>query len=94
MKKELIYKLTGNFENFSNTTEEGVEFWLARELQHLLGYDKWDNFKNVISKAKTACETSKQEISDHFAGVGKMVIIGSGAEKTHEKIKKENYEII
>ena len=73
MKKEIIYKLTENFEDFLHQTEDGVEFWFARDLQHLLGYEKWDNFQNVISKAKTACEISEQNISDHFAEVGKMV---------------------
>lgn len=81
MKKDIVYKLTENFEDFLHTTEDGVEFWLARDLQHLLGYGKWDNFQNVISKAKTACEISGQEISDHFADVRKMVDIGSGAQK-------------
>ncbi|MFA7402247.1 MAG: DNA damage-inducible protein D [Bacteroidales bacterium] len=81
MKKDVVYKLTENFEDFLHLTEDGVEFWLARDLQHLLGYGKWDNFQNVISKAKTACELSGQDIADHFADVGKMVDIGSGAKK-------------
>ena len=81
MKKEIVHKLTENFEDFLNKTEDGIEFWLARDLQHLLGYGKWDNFQNVISKAKTACEISGQDIADHFADVGKMVEIGSGAQK-------------
>jgi DNA-damage-inducible protein D len=81
MKKDTVYKLTENFEDFLHITEDGVEFWLARDLQHLLGYGKWDNFQNVISKAKTACEISGQNIADHFADVGKMVDIGSGAQK-------------
>lgn len=81
MKKEIVYKLTENFEDFLNKTEDGIEFWLARDLQHLLGYGKWDNFQNVISKAKTACEIAGQVIADHFADVGKMVDIGSGAKK-------------
>lgn len=81
MKKDIVYKLTENFEDFLHKTEDGVEFWLARDLQHLLGYGKWDNFQNVISKAKTACEISGQDIADHFADVGKMVDIGSGAQK-------------
>jgi DNA-damage-inducible protein D len=81
MKKDIVYKLTENFEDFLQITEEGIEFWLARDLQHLLGYGKWDNFQNVISKAKTACEISGQDIADHFADVGKMVEIGSGAQK-------------
>ncbi len=81
MKKDIVYKLTENFEDFLHKTEDGIEFWLARDLQHLLGYGKWDNFQNVISKAKTACEISGQDIADHFADVGKMVDIGSGAQK-------------
>jgi DNA-damage-inducible protein D len=81
MKKDIVYKLTENFEDFLHKTEDAVEFWLARDLQHLLGYGKWDNFQNVISKAKTACEISGQDIADHFADVGKMVEIGSGAQK-------------
>jgi DNA-damage-inducible protein D len=81
MQHEIIQSLTHNFESHANQTEEGIEFWLARDVQHLLGYTKWDNFIGVISKAKTACEISGESIEDHFADVGKMVSIGSGAEK-------------
>ncbi|WP_031387904.1 hypothetical protein [Desulfonatronum thiodismutans] len=56
-----------------------MECWLARDLQHLLCYGKWDNFQSVISKAKTACEISGHAIGDHFAEVGKMVDLGSGS---------------
>lgn len=56
MKTELVQTLTTTFEAHAQQTEDGVESWLARDLQHLLGYSKWDNFLNVVSKAKTACE--------------------------------------
>ena len=46
-------------------TDGEVEYWLARDLQHLLGYDQWRNFAQVISKAKVACEVSGHEVSDH-----------------------------
>ncbi len=81
MKKEIIKSLTNTFESHSYTTENGIEFWYARDLQHLLGYTKWDNFIKVINKAKTSCEASGNNISDHFADVGKMVKIGSGTER-------------
>lgn len=81
MQKNAIQSLTGNFESHANQTEDGVDFWMARDLQHLLSYTKWDNFQSVISKAKSACELSGEDIDNHFADVGKMVSLGSGAEK-------------
>jgi|SRR5690606_24681701 len=91
MKNEIIHSLTENFESHSNKTSDGVDFWLARDLQHLLGYTKWDNFIGVISKAKTACDVSGESIDDHFADVGKMVAIGSGAEKEIPDIMLTRY---
>jgi len=80
MKKEYIREL---FERFENACYDfnGVECWSARELQTILGYTKWDNFKNVIDKGKKSCEQAGEEIKNHFADIGKMVEIGSGVEK-------------
>jgi DNA-damage-inducible protein D len=86
MKTDLIHSLTGDFESFAQQTGTGVHFWLARDLQHLLGYSKWDNFQKVVSKAKTACELSGHNISDHFPDVGKMVELGSGSTREIEDI--------
>ena len=91
MENEVIYTLTETFEGHAQATENGVEYWLARDLQHLLGYTKWDNFLNVVSKAKTACEISGHEAQDHFADVGKMVSIGSGVERKIEDIALSRY---
>ncbi|HND34039.1 MAG TPA: DNA damage-inducible protein D, partial [Myxococcota bacterium] len=72
-------------------TDGGVEYWLARDLQHLLGYTKWDNFLSVITKAKTACELSGHVIADHFADVGKMVDLGSGSQREISDILLTRY---
>ena len=81
MKTELVQTLTATFESHAQKTDDGVEFWLARDLQSLLGYTKWDNFLNVVSKAKTACEVSDHQVRDHFADVGKTIQMPKGAEK-------------
>ena len=82
MKTEIIQSLTNDFESYARETENGVEFWLARDLQHLLGYEQWKNFKTVIDKARTACEMAEHRISNHFADVGKTIKMPKGAEKT------------
>ncbi|MEK6731019.1 MAG: DNA damage-inducible protein D [Pseudomonadota bacterium] len=91
MKIEIIKSLTNNFEIYAKKTENGVEFWLARDLQNLLGYEKWDNFKSVIAKAKTACELSGHKSSDHFADVGKTIQMPKGAEKTVDDFMLTRY---
>ncbi|OIP11191.1 MAG: DNA damage-inducible protein D [Betaproteobacteria bacterium CG2_30_59_46] len=81
MKTEFVQTLTLTFEAHAQQTEGGVEYWLARDIQHLLGYAKWDNFLNVLSKARTACEVSGHQALDHFADVGKTIQMPKGAEK-------------
>jgi DNA-damage-inducible protein D len=80
MKKEIIQRLRLSFEEHAQNID-GVEFWLARDLQLLLGYDKWENFVNVIDKAKIACNNSGQNISDHFPEVRKTIAMPKGAKK-------------
>ncbi|MDD9812220.1 MAG: DNA damage-inducible protein D [Gammaproteobacteria bacterium] len=81
MKTEIIQSLTGDFESHARQTENGVEFWLARDIQGLLGYTDWRNFLQVVDRAKVACEMSSHPVSDHFVDANKMVTLGSGSRR-------------
>lgn len=69
------------FEDIKHTTDEGMEFWYARELAPVLEYAKWDNFRKVIDKAMLACKNSGFTINDHFLDADKMIPMPKGASK-------------
>ena len=79
------------FESIRHVNEYGQEFWYAREIQLALEYKQWRRFCNAVDKAKEACKNSGNSVSDHFADVGKMVNVGSGAEREINDIKLSRY---
>lgn len=82
MDKKTIYAMKNAFNEIVKIVqEEAVEFWYARDLMALLGYDRWENFHKAIERAIDSCKASEIEPADHFRSVTKMVQIGSGAER-------------
>lgn len=77
MEKNKLIELKNIFDEYVHYTEDNVEYWLARELQLLLGYTEWRNFENTIAKAKESCKSSNIPVSDHFVDSNKIVEAGA-----------------
>ena len=88
---ELVKYSEQTFESIKHVNEYGEEYWLARELQPVLEYAQWRRFSDAIEPAKLACKNSGFAVEDHFADVGKMVDIGSGAERQIDDVMLSRY---
>ena len=78
MKRELIAILHRKFEELVHKEiQTGTEFWLARDLQQVLGYQRWSNFTRVIEKATKSCRLAGYEPSDHFLPIDKIDDVGA-----------------
>ncbi|HEM6180601.1 TPA: DNA damage-inducible protein D [Streptococcus suis] len=82
MEQSKIYRTKEKFDSIVNQTEnEFIDYWYARDLMPLLGYERWENFHKAIQRAMNSVETSDTKVSDHFREVTKMVPLGSGSER-------------
>ena len=82
MKKSVISTLLAELDRLVQVEQEsGVEFWLARDLQTVLGYTNWQNFRKVVGDAVTACEASGNKASDQFIEVSKLISHGKGGRR-------------
>jgi len=90
VKKEVILELFGKFEQ-ACYTYNGIECWSAREVQEILGYQRWENFLNAINRAKKACENAGSNTEDHFRDITKMIAIAKGAQREVEDIALTRY---
>ena len=91
MGTRLTKKATATFESIKKIDENGVEYWLSRDLAKILEYADYRNFITVINKAKEACSNSGNDVLDHFGDITEMVTIGSGAQRPIDTIKLTRY---
>lgn len=88
---ELVKYSEQTFESIKHVNEHGEEYWLARELQGVLEYARWENFNKAIERAKKACTNTGFDVEDHFREVTKMVPLGSGAEREIDDVMLSRY---
>lgn len=82
MDKKRVGQIKEQFDLVIHNDENAnIEFWYARELMSLLGYERWNNFDKAVSRAMDSCESGGIEVSDHFREVAKMVPLGSGSQR-------------
>ena len=81
MKSERITAMRNSFDAISHLTEDGVEYWLARELQQEFGYNRWENFESSIGRAIDSCKTTGVNVEDHFRDTTKMIALGKGGQR-------------
>lgn len=72
-------------------TPAGFPYWYARDVMEILAYTNWENFKNVIEKARSACDNSGKFSSNHFLDIRELVTVGSGARKKRENAVLSRY---
>ena len=88
---EPITSRTSPFESIRRQAEDGSEYWSARDLAKILGYNRWETFQKVISKAKVACTNSGHAVSDHFRDITKMIKAAKGAQREVEDFELSSY---
>lgn len=82
MEKRKITVIKSQFDETIHIVDDtDVEYWLARELMPLLGYERWENFEKAIRRSMESCATSDIEVSDHFREVTKMITLGKGGKR-------------
>ena len=81
MDSNQVVQLKNVFDQIVHITEDGIEFWYARELQSALGYTRWENFVNAIEKAKVSCASSGRDVDGCFRDVTKTSPMPNGGTK-------------
>jgi DNA-damage-inducible protein D len=79
------------FEQIRQENGDGAEYWSARDLAKVLGYSKWEKFRNAIDRAEVACENSGQGVDDHFLHTTRTSTFGKGGQREIEDVHMSRY---
>lgn len=89
---EIVNKYTSKtFEDIKHIDEYDNEYWLARDLQKVLEYKDWRNFKKVIDKAIMSANNSIQGNEDWVVEINKPITTGKGKQEFIKDYKLSRY---
>jgi DNA-damage-inducible protein D len=63
---------TTPFDAIRRDTLEGREYWSARDLMPLLGYERWERFADAIDRAKVSAHNSGYDVAQNFPAAAKV----------------------
>src|SRR5438876_3898740 len=81
MSEDIQPDAPGIFDQIKKMVPDGEPYWRARDLQQYLGYERWENFEEAISRASDACERSGIPRHSQFRETTKLVKHGSDAKR-------------
>ena len=73
-------------EKVKKRSSQGVDFWMARDINMLLGYPTWREFEAVVGRARDAVQTNGIDVSHHIVLTHKMMEVAGGA-----KVRGDDY---
>jgi DNA-damage-inducible protein D len=73
LKNQLHGHTMERLEAAKQVTENGVEYWMARELGPILGYQTWGKFEHVVARAQAALSANGKNASHQIVQTGKSV---------------------
>ena len=91
MDKQEISLLKSKFDELAHVDESGVEYWSAREIMTLFGYNRWENFYNAITKALTSIQNAQIDVKYHLREVTKMLTLGKNATRSVKDFELTRY---
>lgn len=91
MDKQEISLLKSKFDELAHVDESGVEYWSAREIMTLFGYNRWENFYNAITKALASIQNAQIDVKYHLREVTKMLTLGKNATRSVKDFELTRY---
>ena len=67
-------------ETVKRQSSKGIDYWMAREINEILGYPTWREFESVISRAKSAFAGNGIDPSHQIVPTHKLMGVGKGAQ--------------